>query len=150
MPDPSDIPPQSADETESQARAFERHRRQRQSTLAEDYCEVIADLIAETGEARAVDLARRFGVSHATVVNSVTRLQKAGFVSSQPYRSIFLTEIGRDLAAMQKRRHQVVLRLLEALGVDAETARTDAEGIEHHISDATLAVFERFLAEHEK
>jgi DtxR family manganese transport transcriptional regulator len=147
--DPSDILPQSPDETESQARAFERHRRQRQSTLAEDYCEVIADLIAETGEARAIDLARRFGVSHATVVNSIARLQKAGFVSSQPYRSIFLTEIGRDLAAMQKRRHQVVLRLLEALGVDAETARTDAEGIEHHISDATLAAFERFLAERE-
>jgi len=111
---------------------------------------VIADLIAETGEARAVDLARRFGVSHATVVNSIARLQKAGFVSSQPYRSIFLTEIGRDLAATQKRRHMVVLHLLEALGVDTETARADAEGIEHHISDATLAAFERFLAERER
>ena len=42
-------------------------------------------------------LSRRFGVSHATVVNSIARLQKAGFVSSQPYRSIFLTEIGRIL-----------------------------------------------------
>jgi DtxR family transcriptional regulator, manganese transport regulator len=147
VPNPSDPSSPPTDET---ARAFERHRQQRQSTLAEDYCEAIADLIAETGEARAVDLARRFGVSHATVVNSVTRLQKAGFVSSQPYRSIFLTEIGRELAAMQKRRHQLVLRLLEALGVDAETARTDAEGIEHHVSDATLAAFERFLAERER
>jgi DtxR family transcriptional regulator, manganese transport regulator len=146
VPDPSDAQTPPPDEAESQARAFERHRQQRQSTLAEDYCEVIADLIAETGEARAIDLARRFGVSHATVVNSIARLQKAGFVSSQPYRSIFLTEIGRELAAMQKRRHMVVLRLLEALGVDAETARTDAEGIEHHVSDATLAAFERFLA----
>jgi len=134
-------------ETESRVRAFERQRRQRQSTLAEDYCELIADLIAETGEARAIDIARHFGVSHATVVNSVSRLQKAGFVSSQPYRSIFLTEIGRDLAAMSKRRHTIVLRSLEALGVDTETARSDAEGIEHHVSEATLAAFERFIAE---
>lgn len=146
-----DTPPPAPcpDEAESQLRAFERHRRQRQSTLAEDYCELIADLIAETGEARAVDIARRLGVSHATVVNSIARLQKAGFVSSQPYRSIFLTEIGRDLAAMSKRRHQIVVRFLEALGVDAETARSDAEGIEHHVSDATLAAFERVIAERE-
>ncbi|MEI9985435.1 MAG: manganese-binding transcriptional regulator MntR [Aliidongia sp.] len=149
MPDPAIPPAANADDTESQVRAFEQHRRQRQSTLAEDYCELIADLIAETGEARATDIARRFGVSHATVVNSIGRLQKAGFVSSQPYRSIFLTEIGRDLAARSKRRHVIVLRLLEALGVDAETARADAEGIEHHVSDATLAAFERFLTARE-
>ena len=150
MTDPHLPEPPDPDDTESQARAFERHRRQRQSTLAEDYCELIADLIAETGEARATDIARRFGVSHATVVNSIARLQKAGFVLSQPYRSIFLTEIGRDLAVLSKRRHGIVLRLLEALGVDAETARADAEGIEHHVSDATLAAFERFLAERDR
>jgi DtxR family transcriptional regulator, manganese transport regulator len=129
----------------AQARAFERQRRQRHSTIIEDYCELIADLIAETGEARAVDIARRFGVSHATVVNAVARLRRGGFVSSQPYRAIFLTETGAALAAMSKHRHDIVLRFLEALGVDPETARSDAEGIEHHVSEATLAAFERFI-----
>jgi DtxR family manganese transport transcriptional regulator len=33
-----------------------------------------------------------------------------------------------------------------ALGVDEETAQADAEGIEHHISAATLTAFERFLS----
>ena len=147
MTEPSDEMKPCVSAADSQVRAFERQRRQRQSTLAEDYCELIADLIAETGEARAIDIARRFGVSHATVVNSVSRLQKAGFVSSQPYRSIFLTEIGRDLAILSKRRHVIVQRFLEALGVDAETAHSDAEGIEHHVSEVTLAAFERFIAE---
>ena len=133
-------------EEQSQARAFERHRRQRHRTLAEDYCELIADLIDSAGEARAVDIARRLGVSHATVVNTIGRLQKAGFVTSQPYRSIFLTEEGRSLAQMSKRRHDLVARFLEALGVDPETARSDAEGIEHHVSEATLAAFEAFIA----
>jgi DtxR family manganese transport transcriptional regulator len=139
----------AATEEQIQVRAFERHRRQRHRTLAEDYCELIADLIDETGEARAVDIARRLGVSHATVVNTIGRLQRAGFVTSQPYRSVFLTESGRALASMSKRRHGIVLRFLEALGVDPETARSDAEGIEHHVSDATLSAFERLIAERE-
>ncbi len=130
-----------------QMRAFERHRRERHATLAEDYCELIAELIDHAGEARAVDIARRLGVSHATVVNTVGRLQRAGYVTSQPYRSVFLTESGRSLASMSKRRHGIVQRFLEALGVDPVTARSDAEGIEHHVSEATLAAFERFIAE---
>lgn len=130
---------------ESQARAFERQRRQRRWTMIEDYCELIADLIDQQGEARAVDIARRFGVSHATVVNAVNRLQRDGYVSSLPYRAIFLTEAGRKLAEMSKRRHSIVLRFLEALGIDRETASSDAEGIEHHVSEATLTAFERFI-----
>jgi DtxR family manganese transport transcriptional regulator len=133
-------------EEQSRVRAFERHRRERHHTLAEDYCELIADLIGDSGEARAVDIARRLGVSHATVVNTIGRLQRAGYVTSQPYRSIFLTESGLSLARMSKRRHGIVTRFLEALGVDPETAHSDAEGIEHHVSEATLDAFERFIA----
>ena len=35
--------------------------------------------------------------------------------------------------------------LLLAVGVPAESAELDAEGIEHHVSDTTLAAFARFL-----
>ena len=41
------------------AAKFDRIRRAHQSEVAEDYVEMISDLIAETGEARAVDLAAR-------------------------------------------------------------------------------------------
>ena len=136
------------DEPESQARAFGQQRRQRDSMMAQDYCELIADLIDTQGEARAVDISRRLGVAHATVVNTVGRLQRDGYVLQQPYRSIFLTETGRALALECRRRHQIVLRFLEALGIDPETARADAEGMEHHVSDPTLAAFERFIAAH--
>ena len=37
-------------------------------------------------------------------------------------------------------------RLLLAVGVPAEAAEQDAEGIEHHVSDTRLAAFGRFLA----
>jgi DtxR family manganese transport transcriptional regulator len=112
---------------------------------AQDYVESIADLIAERGEARATDIARCLGVSHVTVIRTVRRLQREGLVTSQPYRSIFLTDSGRRLAARAKARHEKVVAFLEALGVPGATARADAEGIEHHVSPATLAAFERFL-----
>ncbi len=41
----------------------------------------------------------------------------------------------------------LVVRFLLALGLDPATAEADAEGIEHHVSEATLAAFERLLAE---
>jgi DtxR family manganese transport transcriptional regulator len=133
------------EETRLQAERFRRVREAHQTEIAEDYAELIADLIAETGEARLVDLAGRLGVSNATVNNTIARLQRDGLVTSKPYRSIFLTEKGEVLAAEARARHQLVRDFLISLGVDPAVADADAEGIEHHVSEATLQAFRRFL-----
>lgn len=132
----------AADSAAHQRRTRQQHAQER----AQDYVEAIADLIADCGEARATDLARRLGVSHVTVIRTVERLQRDGFVTTQPYRSIFLTDAGRRLATKAKVRHQTVIAFLEALGVSSAVAQSDAEGIEHHVSAETLAAFERFIA----
>jgi DtxR family manganese transport transcriptional regulator len=59
---------------------------------------------------------------------------------------VFLTEAGAALAERSRERHRIVESFLLALGVSAETARCDAEGIEHHVSDETLAAVGRFTA----
>jgi DtxR family transcriptional regulator, manganese transport regulator len=128
-----------------QARGFDRIRRAHQTEMAEDYVELIADLIEVNGEARVVDLAERFGVTHATVNKTVARLQREGLVTSKPYRSIFLTESGEEMAQRSRRRHQIVLDFLKAIGVSERNAEIDAEGIEHHVSEETLAVFEHII-----
>ena len=129
-----------------QARSFDRLRAAHAREVTEDYVEMIADLIDHEGEARAVALAERFGVTAATVNNTVKRLEREGFVTSKPYRSIFLTEQGRTLAETCRERHRLVRDFLLALGVSAEVAEADAEGIEHHVSRATLDAFRRHLA----
>lgn len=111
--------------------------------MAEDYVELISDLIEVNGEARAVDLAERFGVSHATVNKTLARLQRDGLVITRPYRSIFLTDQGTAMALESRRRHQIVVAFLKSIGVSASTAENDAEGMEHHVSDETLSAFER-------
>jgi DtxR family transcriptional regulator, manganese transport regulator len=133
-----------------QAERFGHVRDSHQRELAEDYVELIADLIEHRGEARAVDLAGCLGVTNATVNNAIQRLRRDGLVTSKPYRSIFLTRQGRELAETSRERHRVVREFLIALGVDAETADTDAEGIEHHVSDATLATFRSYLTRHRR
>ncbi len=128
-----------------QALNFERVREAHRVEVAEDYVELIAELIAATGEARAVDLAERLGVTQATVNKMVGRLVREGLVATQKYRSIFLTEKGAALASALRDRHDLVRRFFIALGVDPETADADAEGVEHHVSDETLAAMARFL-----
>ena len=133
-------------EAKRHAERFQRVREAHQTEVAEDYVELIAQLIEKTGEARVVDLADWLGVTNATVNNTIQRLQRDGLVTSKPYRSIFLTDKGRELAEASRRRHEIVRDFLLALGVDSETAETDSEGIEHHVSDVTLQAFRQFLA----
>ena len=125
--------------------AFRRIRADHQSELAEDYVELIADLIDERGEARGTDVALRLGVANATVVKTLKRLQDGGLVTQEPYRSIFLTGDGWKLAEDGRRRHKIVEGFLLALGISEETARIDSEGIEHHVSDETLKAMARFV-----
>lgn len=122
-----------------------RARKDRSQELAQDYVEMIAELIDKTGEARVTELARGLGVTHVTANRTIKRLQRHGLVTSQPYRSIFLTGDGRSLAKESRDRHDLVVRFLTALGVPAGVAESDAEGIEHHVSRETLAAFVRHL-----
>jgi DtxR family manganese transport transcriptional regulator len=128
-----------------QAENLRRTRSDRASEIAQDYVEAIADLSASVGEARVTDLARRLGVTHVTVNRTLSRLQKAGYVNTKPYRAIFLTDAGHRLAEECKRRHEIVVAFLHSLGVSSKVAEMDAEGIEHHVSPETLAAFERRL-----
>ena len=124
---------------------FRRVRAAHENESAEDYVELIAELIRVMGEARVVDLAERLGVAHATVSKTVGRLAKKGLVTSEPYRSIFLTAKGQQLASRVRQRHELVVRFLRQLGVAQPIAEADAEGIEHHVSPETLAAMENFV-----
>lgn len=125
--------------------AYIHTRTRKQNELAEDYVELIDDLIGSRGEARIVDIARALGVSHVTVSKAVNRLIDAGLVHSEPYRSVFLTDAGKALADEARERHRIVEDFLVALGVPGKQASLDAEGIEHHVSVTTLQAMQRFL-----
>jgi len=131
---------------EQHVESFRQARQARRAALVEDYVELIADLIDDGGEARQVDIAARLGVAQPTVAKMLKRLAEDGLVAHKPYRGAFLTTAGQALALRSRERHRVVERFLLALGIAPETARRDAEGLEHHVSEETLDAFAAFVA----
>lgn len=84
-------------------------------------------------------------MTQPTVSKNLARLKREGFIEQIPYRSLQLTDAGRQLAEACRRRHRIVVEFLIALGVSPEVAEHDAEGIEHHVSEETLSVFKGFV-----
>lgn len=124
----------------------ERTRRDHTSETAEDYVEAIFEILARQDVCRNSDLARHFAVSPVTSSKIVSRLVLEGLVESTPYGPVALTDKGERLAKACQKRHLAIVRFLLSLGVSPETAEMDAEGIEHHVSDETLACFRKFTS----
>ncbi len=124
----------------------ERTRVDHATEIAEDYVEAIAEIIEEQEVCRVKDLAEYFAVSHVTVNRTVARLQRDGFATTEPYNPVELTSKGAKLAKDSRHRHEIVLSFLVAMGVSEETAATDTEGIEHHVSPETLSMMEAFIS----
>lgn len=135
----------SLQEPDAQAEAFAVVRQAHLMESTEDYVELIDDLIASQGEARLVEVAERLGISQPSASKTIARLQREGFVTSEPYRSIFLTDKGKSLAVACRARHDLVYRFLLSIGVSEETAKIDSEGVEHHVSQETLAAFQHII-----
>lgn len=127
--------------------AHARTRADHASEVAEDYVEAVAETIEARGECRVADLAERFAVSHVTVSRIVRRLVGEGLLETEPYRPVTLTHEGARLAERCRERHDLVYRFLLALGVSPEVATLDSEGLEHHLSEETLARIRAFVAE---
>src|SRR6202142_1639677 len=113
----------------TQARRFGKTRSAQSTALLEDYAELIADLLEGEGEARPTDIARRLGVSHATAIKTISRLKRAGLATARPYRGVFLTEKGNEVADPGGGPPRFVVELPRAVGGPAEAAEADAEGI---------------------
>jgi len=122
------------------------------SQSAEDYLERIYELIEEKGYARVVDIASSLEVKQASVTSMVQKLGELGYLNYEKYRGLVLTEKGREVACRIQRRHGTLSRFFSLFGVDVETQKKDIEGIEHHLSPATVDVLEdlaQFFEDHQ-
>jgi Mn-dependent DtxR family transcriptional regulator len=115
------------------------------TTAAQDYLEAIYELIEEKGYAKVVDIAERLDLSGPSVTRMVQKLSREGFLKSEKYRGIVMTDKGKATARDMQRRHQLLREFLMLLGVDKKTANMDAEGMEHHVSRKTLKCIDEFV-----
>jgi len=136
---------ESLPDAAEQASRFTQVREAHKTEATEDYVELIDDLIRVNGEARLVDVATRMGVTQPTASKTLARLQRDGYINSEPYRSIFLTRQGKDLADESRLRHEIVFQFLISIGVNKDTAKRDSEGMERHVSEETLKAFKKVI-----
>ena len=124
--------------------SFKKVRNAHRTENTEDYLELIGDLLNRNGEARIVDIAEKLDIAQSTANKTIQRLKVQGYIKKDPYRSIFLTLKGQEIASSSKKRHKVVYDFLLNLGVGHQIAAADSEGIEHHVSKKTLIKMEKF------
>jgi Mn-dependent DtxR family transcriptional regulator len=112
------------------------------SSAVEDYLEQILELINTKGYARVVDIAERLSISQASVTNMVQKLDADGLLKYEKYRGLVLTTAGEELARNITYRHQLLSDFLQLLGLAPDVIYHDVEGMEHHVSPATVHAIE--------
>ncbi|MBT4766985.1 MAG: manganese-binding transcriptional regulator MntR [Phycisphaerae bacterium] len=121
---------------------FAKTRIDHATETAEDYVEAIGDILDQQPTCRVKDLAAQMEVTHVTVTRILQRLSAEGLIDKDPYGPCTLTETGRVMATQSRRRHRLLLDFLLHIGVPSADAKRDAEGMEHHVSEATLAAMQ--------
>ncbi|NBV85779.1 MAG: hypothetical protein EBS01_05855, partial [Verrucomicrobia bacterium] len=81
-------------------------------------------------------------IAQASVTNMVQKLDAEGLLKYEKYRGLVLTTAGEALARNITHRHQLLTDFLQLLGLDPQTIYHDVEGMEHHISPATVRAIE--------
>ena len=112
---------------------------------AEDYLETMLMLQEERGYIRSIDVADHMGVTKPSVSYAVKRLRENGYITMDPEGPLHLTETGLAIAKRIFERHELLIRVLTALGVSPETARADACKIEHDLSDETFDAIRKHI-----
>lgn len=112
---------------------------------SEDYLEAMLMMKERHGYIRSIDIATELGVTKPSVSYATKRLRENGYITMDKEGLITLTEKGYAIASRMYERHRVLTVMLQRLGVDEETARTDACKMEHDMSDQSFQALKRHM-----
>ena len=111
----------------------------------EDYIEYIYTSISNDKELKAIDIAKKFNISRASVSEALIRLCELGLVIYEGRKGILVTEKGETEAKRVIKKHQILLNFFnKTLNVEYEKASDNACKIEHVIDDDVVSILEKF------
>ena len=113
---------------------------------AENYLETILILSKKHGIVRSIDVANEMNFTKASISVAMKRLREDEYVKVDGDGAITLTDKGKEIATRVYERHQLIAKILIALGVNEETAYEDSCKIEHDLSQES---FEKIKAYYE-
>lgn len=101
----------------------------------EDYLRTIYSLEEDIQPVIAARVADEVGVSASTMVSTLRRLQREGYIRVERRKEIKLTARGKEIAERILRRHFLIERFLtDLLGLDWVKAHQEAHRLEHAVS----------------
>ena len=116
------------------------------SDVAQDYMKQIYLLQRRDGKASTSALADAMGVSAASATSMVKKLAGLGLVEHSKYRGVTLTEPGEKVALEVLRHHRLLeVYLTQTLGLSWDRVHSEAERLEHVLSEELEAEIDRVL-----
>ncbi|MBO5222826.1 MAG: metal-dependent transcriptional regulator [Clostridia bacterium] len=109
----------------------------------EMYLETILQLSRKQSRVRSIDVVESMGFSKPSVSRAVGLLKQGGYLNVLEDGSLVLTDVGREISEKTLERHKVLTAFLVSLGVNEQTAATDACKMEHDVSDETFEAIKR-------
>ena len=120
--------------------------KEKNNESAENYLETILVLSKRLPVVRSVDVANQLDFKKSSVSIAMKNLREKNHITVTDAGYIYLTESGKAIADMIYERHQFLSAWLIRLGVDPDTATSDACRIEHVISQESFEAIKKHLA----
>ena len=110
----------------------------------EEYLETLYRKKEKNEHAKTLALAKDLGVKPASVSEMLVKMQKAGLIEYKPYYGAALTKKGEEIGYKITRRHRLIERFLEFIGVKRKV-HEEACVLEHAISDEVEKSIENII-----
>jgi len=111
----------------------------------EEYVEIVLIIENEKKRVQTNDVASALDVNPASVTEMFQKLSNEGYINYERYSGVTLTEKGRKIAIITKKRHETLKDFLMILGVDEKIADDDACRIEHNVDPQTMKKLRIFV-----
>jgi len=102
-------------------------------------------LSQNSGPVRAIDIVNELAYKRPSVSVAMKNLRESGYILVDNEGYITLTPSGRDIAQSMYDRHMLFTDWLIFLGVDRDTAVSDACKIEHDISEQSYKAIKQHI-----
>lgn len=111
----------------------------------ENYLETILILSLSGNKVRSIDIVNELEYSKPSVSVAMKNLREKGYIVMDTGGYITLTESGREIAQRMYNRHILISDWLIYLGVDKETAVSDACKMEHSMSEQSFMAIKNHI-----
>jgi DtxR family Mn-dependent transcriptional regulator len=116
------------------------------SESIQHYLREIYKLNEEEGKVSVTALARRLDVSNPSASAMVKKLAALELAQHEPYRGVELTPAGERVAVEVIRHHRLLeLYLAETLGLHVDEVHSEADRLEHALSEELEARIDKAL-----